>query len=360
MATTEYRPTSVSPPGATLLDVLEERGITQADLAQRLDRSTKNISEVVNGKAPITSDLALALEQTLGIPARFWIAREAIYREWLARESQPEPTESDLDWARTFPYKEMSNLRWVPPTTNIIERCGNLLKFFGVVSPQAYRAIWGGATARFRCSQAFAAKPDLIAAWLRQGENLAEGVATQPYAEASFRSAVHQARAWTNLEPADFVPQLRDSFAARGVVLLFVPELKSMGVSGATRWLTPERALIQITLRFKTNDHLWFTIFHECCHILRHSKREVFLENNDKDDQEHEADAFASEHLIPSAELRRFRLRASFTHSDIKAFADRIGIAPGIVVGRLQHERVIGYNQHHDLKVKYVWRENAD
>lgn len=92
MATTQYRPTSVSPPGETLLDMLEERGMTQADLAQRLERSTKNISEIVNGKAPITSELALALEQTLGAPARFWIAREAIYREWLARVNLPEPT----------------------------------------------------------------------------------------------------------------------------------------------------------------------------------------------------------------------------------------------------------------------------
>ncbi|MFN8491179.1 MAG: hypothetical protein U0350_26520 [Caldilineaceae bacterium] len=38
----------------------------------------------------------------------------------------------------------------------------------------------------------------------------------------------------------------------------FVPELAQLRVCGATRWLTPNKALLQLSLRYKTNDHLWF------------------------------------------------------------------------------------------------------
>src|SRR5579862_6758991 len=115
MRTLEYRPTQVSPPGETLQDLLEERGIVQADLAARLSRSTKNLSQVMNGKAPISPDLALDLEKVLGVPAKFWLNREAAYREWLSRTNLPDPTEEDLAWVRYFPYAKMAGLGWVPP-----------------------------------------------------------------------------------------------------------------------------------------------------------------------------------------------------------------------------------------------------
>lgn len=89
MPNLEYRPTSVSPPGETLNDLLEEKGISQKLLSLRLGRSDKNLSQIVNGKAPITPELALDLERVLGTPARFWLAREARYQEWLSRSSVP-------------------------------------------------------------------------------------------------------------------------------------------------------------------------------------------------------------------------------------------------------------------------------
>jgi len=108
MANLRYNPTSVSPPGATLCDLLEERGISQKVLSLRLGRSDKNLSQIVNGKAPITPELAVNLEQVLGTPARFWLERESRYQEWLVRSNAMEPTNDDLDWARRFNYAKMA------------------------------------------------------------------------------------------------------------------------------------------------------------------------------------------------------------------------------------------------------------
>jgi len=360
MPNLEYRPTSVSPPGETLNDLLEERGISQKLLSLRLGRSGKNLSQIVNGKAPITTELALDLERVLGTPARFWLAREARYQEWLSRSSVPEPTEEDLEWARSFTYREMALYGWVPTTSNAREKFGHLLKFFGVVDRSAFAAWTASLSPQYRRSEAKVDKDHLIAAWLRRGELEAEAVDCAEYDERAFAAAVDDALKMTCMEPTEFVPELKDSFAKCGVVLLFVPELPTMGVSGATRWLTPYKALIQVTLRYRTNDHLWFTIFHESCHILRHQKRAVYLETNgEKSPDELEADAFAASHMIPPTAFRRFVEAGDVSGTAVRAFAESLGISPGIVVGRLQKEGIIGWDTLNSLKVKFEWINDA-
>ncbi len=357
MTNLNYNPTSVSPPGSTLCDLLDERGISQKVLSIRLGRSDKNLSQIVNGKAPITPELAIDLERVLGTPARFWLERESRYQEWLTRSSITEPTTEDLAWARSFPYPKMAKYGWMPPTTVAREKYYNLLHYFGVVSRSAFSAWAASLRPQFRRSVLTTDKDHLIAAWLRQGELLAEDVDAGLYDEKAFGDAVDHARTLTCEAPSKFVSELRERFSRCGVVILFVPELPSMGVSGATRWITPSKALIQITLRYKTNDCLWFTVFHETCHILRHQKRAVYLETNgSKNAEELEADTFAANHLIPVHAYRTFSDRHDFERASIEAFAQTIGIAPGIVVGRLQKDSLLPWESPLNLlKIKYQW-----
>jgi len=146
-----------------------------------------------------------------------------------------------------------------------------------------------------------------------------------------------------------------------GVALAFVPEFPGTRTCGATRWLSPSKALIMLSLRYKTDDHLWFTFFHEAAHILLHGKREVFLEDDDDVGEdlrakEAAADRFAAEFLIPVEEVNQFHpVSAHFSHGDIIDFANRLGIAPGIVVGRLQHDGIIPHQNFNHLKRRFQW-----
>lgn len=355
MPATKYRPTRVSPPGETLNELLEERGISQKELSLKLGRSDKNLSQIVNGKAPITPELAQDLETVLGTPAKFWNAREAIYREWLVRQNQPEPTPDDLEWAKSFPYARMAAFGWVESVTAPREKFANLLRFFGVVDRAAYAAWQASLSPQYRRSASARGKEDLVATWLRQGEIEAAGVETRPYSEEAFWHAVMAARRLTRNDPRDFEQELRKLFADAGVALLLVKELPSMGVSGATRWIGP-KAVIQITLLYKTNDHFWFTIFHESCHILKHQKRAVFLESKGNESvEESEANEFAANVLIPPRDYRAFLAKGAFSVATVEAFANEIGICPGVVVGRLQREGYIHYSQLNSLKSKFEW-----
>ena len=171
-----------------------------------------------------------------------------------------------------------------------------------------------------------------------------------------FIHALHEIRKLTRAEPHVFAPQAIELCRASGIALVFVPELPATRVHGATRWLTPQKALLQLSLRGKTDDLLWFAFFHEAAHILKHGKRDVFIEAPDgaADEEtrrkEEEADTFASDFLIPRNAFNELRQQGRFTTQMVQRFADKLGIAPGIVVGRLQYEKLVSFTHLNALK----------
>ncbi|MFP4441146.1 MAG: HigA family addiction module antitoxin [Chloroflexaceae bacterium] len=355
----QYAPDFVSPPGETLEETLEAIGMSQAELAERTGRPKKTMNEIIQGKAAITPETALQLERVLGVPASFWNEMERQYREFLAQQEETRQLAGQVGWLKQFPVTKMVDLGWIKEYDEKTWQLREVLQFFGIASPQQ----WNAATASFRKSPAFAVDEMALAAWLRRGEQEAEHIVCAPYDGQQFEAALQTARALTVEEPAVFVPQLQRMCAECGVAVVFVRALPKTRVSGATRWLKPDKALIQLSWRYKTNDQVWFSFFHEAGHIVKHGKRDVFidLEYGDEEKKEAEADAFAADMLIPPDAWRMFLDTRNYrTKAVIRAFAEEIGIAPGIVVGRLQHERLIPHSHCKDLMVKYRWEDTHD
>jgi addiction module HigA family antidote len=358
---TAYRPTTVSPPGGTLEEVLTERGIPQAELAKRMDRPVKTINEIVKGKAAITPETALQLEMALGIPADFWLARESRFRKSLARQAEQESLRESVAWLKELPSSAMKRLRWIPDTRNPLETVAACLRFFGVASEQAWRETYAKPLAAFRSTGKATWCLGAVAAWLRQAERQAERVECQPYSAERFTKVLREVRKLTcEPDPAVFVPALVDACRTSGVAVVFVPEVPGCPASGATRWLTAHKALLALSLRYRTNDHLWFTFFHEAGHIVLHGKRLLAIEGTTGVDTrlEDEADAFARDVLIPAEHARQIEsLRG--TRAAVRAFAIVVGVAPGLVVGRMQKEGLLPWSHLNDLKASYRWNTEA-
>ena len=66
-------------PGETIKELLEEKEMTQEELAIRTEYSAKHVSEVISGKKDISSKFANALEYVFGIPTEFWINLQGNY-----------------------------------------------------------------------------------------------------------------------------------------------------------------------------------------------------------------------------------------------------------------------------------------
>lgn len=354
----EYHPDYVSSPGETLLETLDTIGMSQAELAKRMGRPVKTINEIIQKKAAITAETALQLEQVLHIPASFWLNREQQYRESLARLAEEQRLKSWVEWLKEIPIRIMMSRGWIPACTDKSQQVLEALKFFGVASPDAWRAIWENRIIEYRKSTAVNSNFGAIATWLRQGELEAQKIECAPYNAEAFHYALLHIRALT-VEPVNFFQkELVRLCANAGVAVVFVQELPQTGICGSTQWLTPVKALVQLSLRYKTDDQLWFTFFHEAGHILRHGKRQVFLEigQKDREEDEDEANAFASNILINHIRWQRFIAQNSYrTKMGIKEFAEKVGIAPGIVVGRLQHEKLLPYDHCNDLKRYLEW-----
>jgi Zn-dependent peptidase ImmA (M78 family) len=160
--------------------------------------------------------------------------------------------------------------------------------------------------------------------------------------------------------PEILEPEMRKICADAGVAVVFTPEIPGTHVYGATRWLKATQPLIQLSLRGKSDDHLWFSFFHEAGHILLHGKDEVFIEATDQDGtgrngikKEQEADQFSRDFLIPPKEYQTFLEDRQFDLTSIQEFAAKLDIAPGIIVGRLQHDKVIEFNRANSLKKRF-------
>ncbi len=216
---------------------------------------------------------------------------------------------------------------------------------------------WLGPQVSFRKSHVFQSQPDALASWLRRGELEAQKIVCKPFNENQFRNALSQIRALTTQPPEMFQPETVRLCAESGVAVTFVPELPQIRVNGATWWLNPQKAVIQLSLRYKSDDQLWFSFFHEASHILLHGKKEVFIEGDGKNSKEDEADKFASDFLIPPKQYREFIQSGRCSRAVIQRFATDIGIAPGIVVGRLQHDHKISYSFCNALRKRFAWRK---
>jgi HTH-type transcriptional regulator/antitoxin HigA len=361
-----YQPDAVSPPGETLLDLLEERDLTQKELALRMGRPLKTINEIVKGKAAITKETSLELEKVLGTPADFWLRREARYREYLARVEEQKNAERWLPWLDRLPIRELMQHDALPKVRLAGENKKQVLlaalRFFGVASPEGWEKVYAEPQVSYRRTRTDQSDTGAIAAWLRLGEIQAERVKCDKYSRARFQKALETARSLTVLEPEEFEPKLNELCAQAGVALVLVPAIPRAHVSGVSRWLSTYKPLLQLSLYGKTNDRFWFTFFHEAAHILMHDKNEVFLDEFTGDvlqsRQEEEANAFAASFLIPEEfeeELPGLKSKQAVTD-----FARRLGIHPGIVVGRLQHDQHIPVTWMNELKTSFRWREEEE
>ena len=351
-----FEPDYAVAPGETLSETLESLGMSQRDLALRTGMSTKTINEIVKGKAPITPDTSVLLERVTGVPSRMWNNLEANFREQLSKIADRQRLEEDLDWLKSIPTSELIKRGVVGKQPDKASLLHAILSFFGVASSENWHDLWMQPDASFRKSATFGAQPGAVATWLRLGELKAHAVKTEPYDKDEFKDALLEIRDLTAEYPEVFELEMKELAATAGVAVVFVPEIKKCPTSGVARWLMPDKALIQLSLRHKTDDHFWFSFFHEAGHILNDAKKEVFIDDgNEEEYREERANRFAANFLIPTSDATQLPFLKS--KAAVRRFAESIGIAPGIVVGRLQKEGLIPYTHMNDLKRRFDWKQ---
>lgn len=350
-----YNPDYAIHPGEILEEILESRGIRNTEFAERTGLSEKTISLLINGKAPLSTETALQFERVLGVSADIWTALDSKFRLHQLRLQKEVELEAAAEWVKQFPRAELRNRGIISDSRNISLTAEELLRFFGVSSIQTWDTMYGSLEVAFRQSKKFVPSKPSVMSWLRLAELEAAGVETQKYDQKAFQRILKEIRSLTRELPEVFSERMKLLCAEAGVALVLVPELPKTYLCGAVRWIEQSKAMLALTLRYKTDDQFWFSFFHEAGHIIQHEKRRSFIDvqGGAEDRLEKEADDFAREFLVPSKDYGVFVRHKRFFPSDIVAFADKFGIAPGIVVGMLQHDGELQYDWHNDLKRRF-------
>ncbi len=337
------------PPGDTLLETLKTIRMSQRELSGRMGMALKTINEIIQGKAPITPETAIGLETVLGVEASFWLNLEANFRADLARIKNKEQISSEIETSKNFPYSQMAKNDWLLATKKPEDRVIHLRRFFGVASLSNIDNL--PMAANFRRKQTKQTSVYALMAWIRQGEIQAQEVKTGVFSATALREAIPHIRKLTDSSPG-FDSILKETCAECGVAVSIVPGIHGTSVQGATRWISKDKALVCLSTRYSWSDIFWFSFFHEVGHILKgHKKKEIFVNFGDPgfipEDKllEEEADHFAREALIPTKTFSAFAAKRDFSRPAIEAFAESVGVPPGIVGGRLVKDGLLHWNQ---------------
>ncbi len=337
-----------TPPGATIKEQLKDRGMSQKEFAARMDMSEKHISKLINGEVQLTPEVAVRLEMVLGVPAKFWNNLEGIYREKLIKAEAENAMDKDEEIAKKLPYNEMAKYGWVPETRVLKEKVVHLRKYFELVELSLLENIQ---ITRIACRRlAVTEKSDLaLLAWAQEARIKAREIETAPINVKGLMNSIPEIRLMTVMKAKEFSPKLKSMLAECGIALVFLPHLQGSFLQGAS-FIDGNKIVVGLTTRGKDADKFWFSLFHELAHIILGHIGQM---NGISEDDEQAANSWSGDTLIPGNDFAEFVDRKSFSASSIRAFAEKQGIAPGIVVGRLQKEGCIKHSALNELKDHY-------
>ena len=354
----------VSVPGETIVDRLDEYAMSTEEFSEMIGKSCSFVNKLIRGHEPITEEIACLLEESIGSSKEFWLSREAQYRKDSIRLEIKSPHEEELDWLKQLPISDMRKYGWVNLSNKKEDKIIECLNFFGVSSIEEWKNTYKSSIelAAFRSSDTFDSNMTSVSAWYRQGEVLSKKIVCAPWNGDLFKKNLIEIRKLTRKKsPKTFLPELKNLCAECGVAIAFVRAPKGCRASGVTRFVSKDRALIILSFRHLSDDHFWFTFFHEAGHLLLHGKGGMHLDDGkaaskDTNREEEEANDFSAKVLIPD-EFQSELLSLKTNIETLPRFAKKVGVSSGIIVGQLQHMGILERKDKNWFKKKFNWNE---
>lgn len=357
-------PAEVFPPGELIREELEARGWTQTDLAEILGRPLKLVNDIILGKRTITPETAKGLGDTFGVNPQFFLNLESAYQLWQVEKNRTRGQEVSrrAHLYEKVPIRELLRRHWVERSENIDVLEQRVLDFYGIKTLKDEPQFWPVA------AKTSVSELTLVHwAWLARARYIARALTAARFSESSFPDVIEELKTLLHApEEVRHVPQI---LAEAGIRLVLIEHLPSTKIDGACFWLDlDQRApVIVLSLRYNRIDNFWHTLFHELGHLReKHGLKKAYhpfdinifgetaLSLDQRPEAERTVNDFATETLIPTAELNNWIARVGplYSKEAIRGFAARLNIHPGIVVGQLQHRHIIDWRHNREMLVQ--------
>ena len=360
MNSSEYKQSIAFHPGEYIRDLIEEMEVTQSEFARRLNVSEKVLSEFVNCITPMNKDIAEKLATMTGTSVTVWLSLQLAYDAAVLKNRIDQEMKADEAIFNVLDYSYFVKLGVVSKCQQKEEKIRELRKYFtvsslGILAQKDFLVNFRAVTSKESNKNIICAN-----AWVQTAINMTKNIKTKSYNPKKLRSLLPELRKMTLFQNDNFVSKMQEVLAECGVAVIFLPHLKNSDIHGAVKWINNEKVMLAINTHDVYADIFWFSFFHELRHIFQHKTSKTFIVSHDNNEMgnvdmklEKEADLFAANLLIPQNNFNEFIGDSEITRENILAFADKIGIHPGIVVGRLQHDRFVDFSSLNDLRIKY-------
>lgn len=328
----------IPPPGSFIAEELEARGWTQLDLAFVLGVSTQTINPIINGKRGIGPDMAKALGKAFDVPAEFFTNLQAAYD--LAQAGEPDPSvERRARLQEHFPIRDMMKRGWLEDADSEMLDV-QIARFFKVKTlDQVPHMSYAAKKTHYDDT------PPAQLAWLFRVRQIAESMTVPAYSESKLRSAIEQMKE-LRVAPEE-TRHVARLLAECGVRFVVVEALPRAGIDGVCFWLDKKSPVIGMSLQKDRIDNFWFVLRHECEHTLcKHGQeKEVIDIDIDQDaasqsipEEEKVANRAAADFCVSNESMTDFiaRVKPFFSEQRVVAFANRMQVHPGLVVGQIQ------------------------
>lgn len=355
----EYKNLCAFHPGYYIEELVEEYGITQNEFALRMGTTPKTLSELINGIANLSNDLAKKLSVMTGTSVELWLNLQSSYDQKLIEISKEKDFDEQKEVLKQIDYSYFVNVVNLPKTNISFEKIANLCKYFTISDLRILKKQ--DFLVNYRTALNSTSEKNIInsQAWLQTAINLSKFVETKKYDENKLKNYLPTLRSMTIDEPENFLPKIKEILSECGVAFVLLPHLKNSGINGAVKWINEDRVVLAMNNRKLNADVFWFSFFHETKHVFQRKLKTTFVSCSDTEmveinkKLEEEADNFSANYLIKKEDLVKLSPTKYITDEEIKDFAKKIGIHPGIVAGRLQHEGILSMTRCAKLKTKY-------
>jgi HTH-type transcriptional regulator/antitoxin HigA len=330
-------PPVVSDPIEAILFRMDQMKLGRKDLESYIG-STSKVSEVLSRKRPLSLSMIRRLHKGLDIPADVLIGSAE-------SGTQAVGAEPEMEYAK-FPLKEMLDRNCFGNFKGNAQRLKDyaedlVLKFMQGLLPKQTAPAFLRAPLHQRGTRD--ADGYALLAWrLCVIKKARANPAPREYKKGSITAKWLKDLA--RLSAFDDGPRLaREQLGMSGITLVIEPHFKSTYLDGAAM-LDEGRPIVAMTLRHDRLDNFWFVLMHELAHVAKHldEANPLFTDDLDSPDEqdrkEREADVMASEALIPQTAWDKSTARTSHLTKDVIALADKLGVHPAIVAGRVRHE----------------------
>lgn len=355
----EYNENYAFHPGYYIAEIIEDMGISQDEFATRMGTTGKTLSKLINGQCNLSGDLAQKIATMLGSSVEVWLNLQKAYHEKIIEIERKKVIDEQIEIMQLIDYSFFVKYVKLAATRSVTEKITNLCKYLMISDLRILAQT--DFLVNFRTGVSNVQSKNIInaQAWLQTAMNFAKEMNVKDFNAIKLRNNLSIIRQMTVQSPSEFLPGIRDILAECGVAFVLLPYLKNSGINGAVKWYGRDRVVLAMNNRRCYIDTFWFSLFHEIKHVLQQKVKKVFISSDVEDMTqidsmlEEEADAFAQNYLIPQDEYLKLTSAKYLSDDDIMAFAKSINIHPGIVAGRLQHDRVIPQSRCVKMKERF-------